>query len=238
MMKGVMMSAIVSVPKAQVGESEPAHAAPEPGTQPPTQTGRTGAQVVTSLVQAGKQTFTSPYTVTVKKIEPIPNTNQVRITFFVTGEDEPAHDFSETGNQVVAAFLNAGMHANISGAGGASVQKIEAVEGGDDDSDDGSDDASDENSDADALSGLVANADAPASAAPTPTPPQPTSTMTPAAPAGNVPTLPAAPPIAGDRPTTAPSSPAPGQPQRGEHAGAEEESGHEPGQTAPPPDRS
>ena len=229
MMKGVMMSAIVSVPKAQVGESEPAHAAPEPGTQPPTQTGQTGAQVVTSLVQAGKQTFTSPYTVTVKKIEPIPNTNQVRITFFVTGEDEPAHDFSETGNQVVAAFLNAGMHANISGAGGASVQKIEAVEGGDDDSDDGSDDASDENSDADALSGLVANADAPASAAPTPTPPQPTSTMTPAAPAGNVPTLPAALPIAGDRPTTAPSSPVQGQPQRGEHAGAEEESGHEPG---------
>ena len=62
--------------------------------------------------------------------------------------------------------------------------------------------------------------------------------MTPAAPAGNVPTLPAAPPIAGDRPTTAPSSPVQGQPQRGEHAGAEEESGHEPGQTAPPPDRS
>ena len=232
MMKGVMMSAIVSAPHTpKVGESEPAHAAPEPGTQAG---GQTGTQVVTSLVQAGKRTFTSPYTVTVKKIEPIPNTDQVRITFFVTGEDEPAHDFTETGNQVVAAFLNAGMHANISGASGVTVQKIEAVEGGDDDSDDDSD----ENSDADALSGLVANADAPAAIAPTPAPPQPTSTITPEAPAGNVPTLPVAPPITADRPTTAPSSPVQGQSQRGEHAGSEEESDHGPEQAAPPPDRS
>ena len=232
MMKGVMMSAIVSAPNTpQVGESEPAHAAPEPGTQTG---GQTGTQVVSSLVRAGKQSFTSPYTVTVKKIEPIPNTDQVRITFFVTGEDEPAHDFTETGNQVVAAFLNAGMHANISGASGVTVQKIEAVEGGDDDSDDDSD----ENSDADALSGLVANADAPAAIAPTPAPPQPTSTITPEAPAGNVPTLPVAPPIAGDRPATAPSSPVQGQSQRGEHAGSEEESDHGPEQAAPPPDRS
>ncbi len=64
---------------------------------------------------AGKQAFTSPYTVTVKKIEPIAGSNQVLVTFFVTGEDEPAHDFTETGHQVVTAFLNAGMHANVSG---------------------------------------------------------------------------------------------------------------------------
>ena len=120
-----------------------------------------GQQVVTSLVAAGKQSFTSPYTVTVKKIEPITGSNQVRVTLFVTGDDEPAHDFTETGQQVVTAFLNAGMRANVSGAGTATVQQIEAIEGGDDDA--GDDDA-DENSDADALSGLVANAAAPESA--------------------------------------------------------------------------
>ena len=231
MMKGVMMSAILSAPNApHAGESEPSHAAPEPGT--PTD-GQTGTQMVSSLVQAGRQTFASPYTVTVKKIEPIPNTNQVRVTFFVTGEDAPAHDFTETGNQVVTAFLNAGMkasmHANISGANGVTVQKIEAIEGGDDDSGDDSD----EESDADALSGL-----APDAAAPAPTPTQPTSTVTPEAPASNVPTLPAAPPITGERPTTAPSSPVQEQSQRGEHAGSEEESDHGPEQAAPPPDRS
>ena len=148
MMKGVMMSAVLAVsPPPTTGQSEPAPAVSE-----------AGQQVVTSLVTAGKQAFTSPYTVTVKKIEPIAGSNQVRVTLFVTGDDEPAHDFTETGQQVVTAFLNAGMHANVSGAGTATVQKIEAIEGGDDDS--GDDDA-DENSDADALSGLVANADAP-----------------------------------------------------------------------------
>ena len=148
MMKGVMMSAVLAVsPPPTAGQSEPAPTVSE-----------AGQQVVTSLVTAGKQTFTSPYTVTVKKIEPIAGSNQVRVTLFVTGDDEPAHDFTETGQQVVTAFLNAGMHANVSGAGTATVQKIEAIEGGDDDS--GDDDA-DDNSDADALSGLVANADAP-----------------------------------------------------------------------------
>jgi hypothetical protein len=91
--------------------------------------------------------------VTVKKIEPVAGSNQVRVTFFITGEDEPAHDFTETGNQVVAALLNGGMHANVSGAGTAKVEKIEAVEGGDDDSD--------EDSDTDALSGLVDDDDPP-----------------------------------------------------------------------------
>jgi hypothetical protein len=79
--------------------------------------------------------------------------NQVRVTFFISGEDEPAHDFTETGNQVVAALLNGGMHANISGAGTAKVEQIEAVEGGDDDSD--------EDSDTDALGGLVHEDDPP-----------------------------------------------------------------------------
>ena len=148
MMKGVMMSAVLAVsPPPTTGQSEPAPTVSE-----------AGQQVVTSLVTAGKQAFTSPYTVTVKKIEPIAGSNQVRVTLFVTGDDEPAHDFTETGHQVVTAFLNAGMHANVSGAGTATVQQIEAIEGGDDDS--GDDDA-DENSDADALSGLVANAAAP-----------------------------------------------------------------------------
>jgi hypothetical protein len=45
------------------------------------------------------------------------------------------------------------MHANVSGAGAAKVEKIEAVEGGDDDSD--------EDSDTDALSGLVDGDDQP-----------------------------------------------------------------------------
>jgi hypothetical protein len=161
MMKGVMMSAVLSVsPPSATGQSAPADNAADGG-----------AQVVTSLVSASKQAFTSPYTVTVKKIEPIMGGNQVRVTFFVTGDDEPAHDFTETGKQAVTAFLDAGMHANVSGAGTATVEKLEAVEGGDDDSEGDSD----ESSDTDALSGLVANADPPASAqaaspAPSPAP--------------------------------------------------------------------
>lgn len=134
MMKGVMMSVILSVADTPATEPRQSRdAAPAAGTQ-----------VVTALVQAGKQAFSSPYTVTVKKIEPIAGSNQVRVMLFVTGEDEPAHDFTETGNQVAAAFLDAGLRANGSGAGMVTVGHIDAVEGGDDDSDD-----SDENSDAD-----------------------------------------------------------------------------------------
>ena len=144
MMKGVMMAATVSVSNVPAtGQTEPAVNMTEASTQ-----------VVTSLVDAGKQASTSPYTVTVRKIEPIAGGNQVRVTFFVTGDDEPAHDFTETGRQVVAALLDAGIHTNVSGTGTTTVEKIEAVEGGDDDSDD--------DSDTDALSGLVANADSPA----------------------------------------------------------------------------
>jgi hypothetical protein len=176
MMKGVMMSAVLAVsPPPTTGQSEPAPAMSE-----------AGQQVVTSLVTAGKQAFTSPYTVTVKKIEPIAGSNQVRVTLFVTGDDEPAHDFTETGQQVVTAFLNAGMHANVSGAGTATVQKIEAIEGGDDDS---GDDDSDENSDADALSGLVANADAPVAPA--------TPSASPSAPVPAPESAPPQPPTAG-----------------------------------------
>lgn len=143
MMKGVMMAATVSVSNVPAaGQTEPAENMTEAGTQ-----------VVTSLVDAGKQASTSPYTVTVRKIEPIAGSNQVRVTFFVTGDDEPAHDFAETGHQVVAALLDAGMHANVSGSGTATLEKIEAVEGGDDDSDD--------DSDTDALSGLVNDDDPP-----------------------------------------------------------------------------
>jgi hypothetical protein len=183
MMKGVMMSAIVSVPATGQGE------AAENGAE-------AGKQVVTSLVNAGKQAFTGPYAVTVRKIEPIAGSNQVRVTLFVTGEDEPAHDFTETGYQVVSALLNVGMRADISGTGSAKVEKIEAVEGGDDDSDDDSD----EDSDADALSRLVANADAPS------TPPQPTRSDISMASASNGPTPPVSPPISGERPTaSAPS---------------------------------
>jgi len=149
MMKGVMMTAMVSVPASGASQSTANMA-------------ESSTQTVTALVNAGKQAYTGPCTVTVKKIEPIAGSNQVRVTFFITGEDEPAHDFTETGNQVVAALLNGGMHANVSGAGTAKVEKIEAVEGGDDDSDDDSD----EDSDTDALSGLVANADPSASAPP------------------------------------------------------------------------
>jgi hypothetical protein len=104
-------------------------------------------QEVTSLLNAGKQAYTGPYTVTVKKVEPIAGSNQIRVTIFVTGEDEPAHDFTETGNQVVAALFSTGMHTLFSGAGSATVEKIEALEGGDDDSGDDSDE--------DALSGLL-----------------------------------------------------------------------------------
>ena len=204
MMKGVMMTATLAVTDIPAtGESEPAPTKSEPPTgQSEAAQGKAeaGVQAVKSLVSVGKQVYTSPYTVTVKKIEPIPGSNQVRVTFFVTGEDEPAHDFTETGNQVVAAFLNAGMHANaaVSGASAAptaSVQKIEAVEGGDDDSEEDSD----EESDGDALSGLVADAGA--------------STGTPASAPGAqpaalsaAPTEPAMPPIPGDRPTTGDSS--------------------------------
>jgi hypothetical protein len=164
MMKGVMMSAIVSVANLPAtGQSEPASGQSEPAQ------GRAegSAQVVNSLVSAGKQAYSSPYTVTVKKVEPIAGSNQVKVTFFVTGEDDPAHDFTETGNQVVTAFLNAGMHANVSGSGAATVEKIEAIEGGDDDSEDGSDEASS----GDALSDAVASAAPPAATAPAQPPP-------------------------------------------------------------------
>ena len=140
MMKGVMMTATISVAASGAGQSTANMA-------------EASTQVVTSFVNAGKQAYASPYTVTVRKIEPVAGSNQVRVTFFVTGEDEPAHDFTETGNQVIAALLNAGMRANISGAGAAKVEQIEAVEGGDDDSDD--------DSDSDALSGLVSDDDPP-----------------------------------------------------------------------------
>lgn len=163
MMKGVMMSAVLSAsPPPATAQSAPADNA-----------AGGAAQVVTSLVSASKQAFTSPYTVTVKKIEPIAGSNQVRVTFFVTGDDDPAHDFTETGKQAVTAFLDAGMRANISGAGTATVEKLEAVEGGDDDSEGDSD----ESSDADALSGLVANADPPASAQPAPPAPSPAESV-------------------------------------------------------------
>lgn len=152
MMKGVMMTATISVSASGASQST-------------ANVAEANMQAATSLVNAGKQAYTGPYTVTVKKIEPVAGSNQVRVTLFITGEDEPAHDFTETGNQVVAALLNGGMHANVSGAGVAKVEQIEAVEGGDDDSD--------EDSDADALSGLVANAD-PSLSAPTATPSQPT----------------------------------------------------------------
>ncbi|HEX5155616.1 MAG TPA: hypothetical protein VFW17_00245 [Ktedonobacterales bacterium] len=152
MMKGVMMTATISVSASGASQST-------------ANVAEANMQAATSLVNAGKQAYTGPYTVTVKKIEPVAGSNQVRVTLFITGEDEPAHDFTETGNQVVAALLNGGMHANVSGAGVAKVEKIEAVEGGDDDSD--------EDSDADALSGLVANAD-PSLSAPPATPSQPT----------------------------------------------------------------
>ena len=157
MMKGVMMTATISVPASGASQST-------------TNVAASSTQAATSLVNAGKQAYTGPYTVTVKKIEPVAGSNQVRVTFFITGEDEPAHDFTETGNQVVAALLNGGMHANVSGAGTAKVEKIEAVEGGDFDSDDDSD----QDSDADALSGLVANADSPT--IPTDSPAQPLTT--------------------------------------------------------------
>lgn len=188
MMKGVMMSAILSVADtATTGENTSAASAQNADTQP-----------VKSLVMAGKQAYSSPYTVTVKKIAPIAGTDQVRVMLFVTGDDSPGHDFAETGNQVVAAFFDAAIRANGGGAAKATVRKIEAVEGGDDDSDD-----SDDDSDTDALSGLVADAEPPTS----PTSPQPTSSVTPEAPAGNVPTLPVPPPVAGNKPTTSPSSP-------------------------------
>ena len=100
MMKGVMMTAMLAVTDIPAtGESEPAPAKSEPPTgQSEGAQGKTeaGVQVVKSLVSAGKQAYTSPYTVTVKKIESIQGSNQVRVTFFVTGEDEPAHDFTET----------------------------------------------------------------------------------------------------------------------------------------------
>ena len=192
------------------------------------------AREVSSLMRVGEQAFASPYTVRVQQIEPIPDTDQVAVTFLVTGEDAPAHEFTETGNQVVAAFLDAAMRANPNSAGGITVQKIEA--GGH-----GADNTIDDRPGADALSDLAPSAERPASATPAPTPlapPQPTSTITPGAPAGDVPTLPVAPPITAERPTTVPSSPVQGQSQRGEHAGAEEVSEGGPFPDAPPPDRS
>jgi hypothetical protein len=169
MMKGVMMTAIVSVANRPGSEqSEPKASASEDSSE-------NGSQVVKSLVAAGKQSYSSPYTVTIKKVEPIPGGSQVRVTLFITGDDEPAHDFTETGKQVVTAFLDAGMHTNVAGAGSAKVESIEALEGGDDDSDDDSDES------ADALSGVLPKATLTPPTPPASAPaPQPSAATTPA----------------------------------------------------------
>lgn len=162
MLKGVMMSVVLSIANAPTDGATAAN-----------------TQVVNALIDAGKQSFSGPYTVTVKKVEPVAGSNQVQVTFFVTGDDDPAHDFTETGNQVVTAFLNGGMQsvrANVAGAPAATVEKIEAVEGGDDDSDDDSDSESN-----DVLSDVLpaANASSPSPASTTSTPPTPPAAPSP-----------------------------------------------------------
>lgn len=55
----------------------------------------------------------------------------MRVTLYIEGEDEPAHDFTETGRQVVTDILQAGEMA-YTGPYTVKLEKMEPLEGSDD----------------------------------------------------------------------------------------------------------
>jgi len=56
----------------------------------------------------------------------------MRLEIYIEGEDAPAHDFSQTGRDVVLQVLRSGIQ-QTAGAYVVRVRKVEPVEGGGDD---------------------------------------------------------------------------------------------------------
>lgn len=58
----------------------------------------------------------------------------MQVQLYITGDDAPAHDFTQTGHDVALQVLQQGL-AHYSGPYAVQVQKVQPVEGGDDDTD-------------------------------------------------------------------------------------------------------
>jgi hypothetical protein len=58
----------------------------------------------------------------------------MQVQLYITGDDAPAHDFSQTGHDVALQVLQQGLQ-HYSGSYAVQVRKVQPVEGGDDDSD-------------------------------------------------------------------------------------------------------
>jgi hypothetical protein len=58
----------------------------------------------------------------------------MQVQLYITGDDAPAHDFSQTGHDIALQVLQQGLQ-HFSGPYAIQVQKVQPVEGGDDDSD-------------------------------------------------------------------------------------------------------
>lgn len=58
----------------------------------------------------------------------------MQVQLYITGDDAPAHDFSQTGHDIALQLLQQGLQ-HYSGPYAIQVQKVQPVEGGDDDSD-------------------------------------------------------------------------------------------------------
>lgn len=58
----------------------------------------------------------------------------MRVTVYIEGEDAPAHDFTQTGSDLIAKIFAAGVKS-AAGAYTVTVKKVEPLEGSDDDSD-------------------------------------------------------------------------------------------------------
>lgn len=66
----------------------------------------------------------------------------MQVQLYITGEDAPAHDFTQTGHDVALQVLQQGLQ-HYSGPYGIQVQKVQPVEGGGDDDESSSGDALD-----------------------------------------------------------------------------------------------
>ncbi|HEX6818611.1 MAG TPA: hypothetical protein VF120_09570 [Ktedonobacterales bacterium] len=58
----------------------------------------------------------------------------MQVQLYITGDDAPAHDFTQTGHDVALQVLQQGLQ-HYSGPYAVQVQKMQPVDGGDDDSD-------------------------------------------------------------------------------------------------------
>jgi hypothetical protein len=62
----------------------------------------------------------------------------MRVDLYITGEDAPAHDFTQTGREVALDVLRQGLQ-HYQGAYAIQVRQLAPVEGGDDDDESGGD---------------------------------------------------------------------------------------------------